>query len=458
MQAQQELDFLRKELNQTEFNDDESAQRLLKLKLIARNPASAPCVYRSDGLRTLAQIAFGAQNEKGQGQHEKSSLEAARIIANALLLQDSTQQMFADLGYTNALIKFYSTRSASYEFVGGRVLFLLTYKSNVNFGDLIEHQDLIKHIKNHLLTHNSAVSSEAYGNDPMNMMALIETLKLVYNVASKYETQSPHFTELIPPLIQITNELTITSKPLDPPVSQLLNALGEIEWPSSLLSDIEDPGWPAILAKKLVDILDKSVSSTTPAELENTLIAPLTVLRKITMLGHKNTNDLLRTRLLPQDEERDKPLGQSQSLASRLLRLQGSAGVMVLPDAISGLLFDLSDRDASKFVQNIGYGHAAGYLMSNQIPVPEDMTSKATDGGASGVISEVNPITGQRLETETNVPLPEMTDEEKEREAERLFVLFERLKATGVMNVENPLRSAQQSGRFEELSDSEPDA
>ena len=43
-----------------------------------------------------------------------------------------------------------------------------------------------------------------------------------------------------------------------------------------------------------------------------------------------------------------------------------------------------------------------------------------------------------------------MTDEEKEREAERLFVLFERMRSLGV-GVENPVRTFQQSGRFEEL-------
>ena len=48
--------------------------------------------------------------------------------------------------------------------------------------------------------------------------------------------------------------------------------------------------------------------------------------------------------------------------------------------------------------------------------------------------------------------MDEMTDEEKEREAERLFVLFERLQNLGV-GVENPVRAFQQSGRFEELND-----
>ena len=56
---------------------------------------------------------------------------------------------------------------------------------------------------------------------------------------------------------------------------------------------------------------------------------------------------------------------------------------------------------------------------------------------------------------EERVEMPEMTQEEKEREAERLFVLFERLKKTGVVNVRNPVEEAYRSGRIEELSDSD---
>jgi hypothetical protein len=38
----------------------------------------------------------------------------------------------------------------------------------------------------------------------------------------------------------------------------------------------------------------------------------------------------------------------------------------------------------------------------------------------------VNPITGQRIEFEKAVEKLEMTQEKKEREAEKLFVLFKR--------------------------------
>ena len=44
-----------------------------------------------------------------------------------------------------------------------------------------------------------------------------------------------------------------------------------------------------------------------------------------------------------------------------------------------------------------------------------------------------------------------MTEEEKDREAERLFVLFERLRATGVVDIKNPVQQAIDEGRFEEL-------
>ncbi len=78
----------------------------------------------------------------------------------------------------------------------------------------------------------------------------------------------------------------------------------------------------------------------------------------------------------------------------------------------------------------------------------EDLGEKVTttvDG------QEINPITGQRRDMEPRDEGPEMTDEEKEREAEKLFVLFERLKATGVVEVVNPVETAVREGRFEEV-------
>lgn len=60
----------------------------------------------------------------------------------------------------------------------------------------------------------------------------------------------------------------------------------------------------------------------------------------------------------------------------------------------------------------------------------------------------VNPITGIRnQQPEAEV---EMTEEEKEREAERLFVLFDRLERRGM--VVNPIRKAMEEGKLENIS------
>ena len=84
------------------------------------------------------------------------------------------------------------------------------------------------------------------------------------------------------------------------------------------------------------------------------------------------------------------------------------------------LFFELADQNPTQFVHNVGFGNAAGYLSSKGIQISQqDM-----EAGGSG--PDVNPITGQRIDAEPDVPLPDMSDEEKEREAERLFVLFER--------------------------------
>ena len=73
------------------------------------------------------------------------------------------------------------------------------------------------------------------------------------------------------------------------------------------------------------------------------------------------------------------------------------------------------------------------------------MTAPAPRHDALGNL--LHPITG------TNVPMEAgsssrvvMTDEEKEREAERLFVLFDRLEETGISV--NPVRKARQEGKF----------
>lgn len=85
----------------------------------------------------------------------------------------------------------------------------------------------------------------------------------------------------------------------------------------------------------------------------------------------------------------------------------------------------------------------AGFLYNKGIMAPPppstDDSLDPSNGGA-----DVNPITG--MINRAKPPLPEMTDEEKEREADRLFVLFDRLEKAG--GGENPIRKAMREGKL----------
>lgn len=95
----------------------------------------------------------------------------------------------------------------------------------------------------------------------------------------------------------------------------------------------------------------------------------------------------------------------------------------------------------------VGYGNVAGFLFHKGIfaaPSAEGSSSAPTTT-ADG--TPINPITG--VAEREKPSMPDMSDEEKEREMEKLFVLFDRLEKTGALpKDQNPIRKAIQSGKM----------
>lgn len=98
----------------------------------------------------------------------------------------------------------------------------------------------------------------------------------------------------------------------------------------------------------------------------------------------------------------------------------------------------------------LGYGNVAGLLyhkggILGAPPLPDVKSTGATFTTPSG--PAINPITGTTVQPSTSVP--EMTDDEKEAEMEKLFVLFDRLERTGAIPPsQNPMRKAIQQAKF----------
>lgn len=372
-----------------------------------------------------------------------------------------------DEGYCSKAAERLKSNDRDDEFVVSRVLFLLTYNTTADFGALVHQHALAESINQHISRHSNETSTlsgtRRQDGSPMSGMAMVETLKLLFNITYQNTDLTASFDPAIEPLIKLLMHHPLPYPPLQSPISSFINALLNLNLeatsecqakPNSLFPTND----PSTVTNRLIAILDQAVRHTPERDLE-TAAAPLcTFLRKIYELAPQEVQSTMRHRLIPSNQSRDKVLGRDDSLASHLLRLITSPNVPSLRENIAALLFELSDKDANKFVQNVGYGYAAGFLHSKNIAIPQPQGGGGGGGegnGVSDVGEDINPITGQRLIAEQRdmpkEPEREMTEEEKEREAERLFVLFERLKATGVVDVKNPVEEARDQGRFEEV-------
>ncbi|KAK3393711.1 guanine nucleotide exchange factor [Podospora didyma] len=373
-----------------------------------------------------------------------------------MLLKPETRQMFVDTDFEAKACSKLKNDSRDDEFLVSRIIFLTTYGTNIDLAKLIDQHGLADTISMNLGRHVKLLSTGKTKADPMESMALVETLKLLFNVTRFCEGHVSSFVSAVPHLVAllVKNDVQNTRTPLDPPLGPIINALLNLPLDDKdIQASFFPKDEPQSVVMRLIDLLDLALKSYSESELEQTTTPLVCVISIAYEHAPSDVRQSIRTGLLPTEEERQNVLGEGNTLAARLLRNSTNPLAPELRNAISHLFFDISDKDASKFVKNVGYGFASGFLFQNQIPIPEAASEAFNAGSSEGPERPVNPVTGQFLDAESVSDLPEMTDEEKEREAEKLFVLFERLKQTGVMDVQNPVEKAFHEGRFEELPD-----
>ncbi len=272
----------------------------------------------------------------------------------------------------------------------------------------------------------------------MTDMALFETLKLLFNITQFYPHRAQAFKKSISNILKILRQIKLPTPPLQPPINFLINSLINLELENTDTESTTNPLFPDSdpnsIVDRLINILDAAVRNYDAENLEQQATPLVTLLRKIYTFAPEEIKKHIQSRLLPSEEERNLPLGSSETLPSRLLRLTTTTEAPTLRESISSMMYELSDKDAATFVRNVGYGFASGFFMTHKMPlIPEGAREavgtkdgESTSAASSRSTLEVNPITGQRLDSEPVDTGPAMTQEEKEREAERLFVLFER--------------------------------
>ncbi|CAG8953904.1 hypothetical protein HYFRA_00010865 [Hymenoscyphus fraxineus] len=448
------MNELKEDLQEIKLLPHQRDAFLEQVKVYGRDPTNADPIFTKEGIETLTRHAFNSPSLT-------TSRNALRCLANAMLLKPETRQMLVDLGYMSKACGKLKNDSRDDEFLVSRIIFLTTYGTTIDIAKLIDEDQLAEYICQNIGRQAKIIVKPKKPADPMQDMALVESLKLLFNLTHFCPQRKAAFSPALQHILVLISKVPISSsKPMDPPVAQLVNALINLDLKhKDNVSTLFPKATPNTFLDCFVDILEKSTKVYPDSEIEQLVSPLLTLLRVMYEVAPKEVKTQMRKVILPSNTDRDQPLGRAETLPSRLLHLSTNPIIPQTRESASSLLFELSDKDASKFVQNVGYGFASGFLFSHNIPLPANAleagstssNERASQDGQN-LEGKINPITGQFLDKEEKVEI-DMTDEEKEREAERLFVLFERLKKTGIVDIQNPVAQAFQEGRFEELPD-----
>ncbi|KAI1054163.1 hypothetical protein LB506_010325 [Fusarium annulatum] len=452
------VEALTADLEEDQFLPDGRATALDQLKLYSRDPRNAEPLY-SEAVSAPPVLGFSMLLRHAYDKPSTKSARAAlKVIANLMLLVPPTRHMFVDKGFAPKAIKELDTGNYEDEFLNSRILFLTTYETNIDLKELLDNEKLADRIINNLAKHAKEMDTKAKAKaDPMQDMALTETVKLLFNVTHWCKEKASLFNPAVPHLIAVLFKAEVSqTKPLDPPVGFIINGFLNLDLSTPESQKALHPkSDPEKVVSRVIDLLDVAIRTIPDEQKDPSVVPVLGLVRSIYEHAPDSTKFFIREKLLPTEEERKDVLGKGHSLPAKLLQNSNNPMAPSLRNLIQHVLFELSDKDASKFVENVGYGFASGFLFQNNIPIPASVAEAHGAGDAAKAQKPVNPVTGQFVDAEKPVDEPEMTEEEKEREAERLFVLFERLKKTGIIDVQNPVEAAVREGRFRELKDDE---
>ncbi|KAK7435959.1 hypothetical protein VKT23_019366 [Stygiomarasmius scandens] len=501
---------------QSTFSDDsksrlaqqDAATALLAVKTLGRDPSGSERLSEAATLSKLLSLTkiLIERNDIN------AASEALRCIANTMVLFPDARVTFISdevNGGEVAVSMLHGTTTPDLIFVLSRILFFTTVSQNAFVQSLVEDErengrtavDII--VSKLEFTLASIMEGSKMGRDAMS-----ELLKFAFNLLLHYpkmvesdpQTSIQDGTKVmgdfwsskldgtLPPLLKIYHTLpSASSVPLDGPLTNVIHTLITIPISPSLrpIWFEEQNGDHHDVLMRTFHLLDSSFSlffpsntspddekiresfkqtllstSISPDTSPDDLLTPLVVLCTRLCLAEEECKNRIRDWIIPENLDRTDPLDERKDFLGRCLRLLGSVYHTGLKSAVGEMLFAVADQDATTMSTLFGYGHVAGFLFEKDFksPPPSNTASSAPQA-SSADRREVNPITGTFVTEESKAKSPgdDMTPEEKEREMEKLFVLFDRLEKTGSLPPDqNPMRKIIQKSMEQGGSGTEP--
>jgi hypothetical protein len=198
-----------------------------------------------------------------------------------MLLKPETRQRFVDLGYEAQACEALKSDNRDDEFLISRLLLFTTYGTTIDLQKLVDEHQLASSIIENLARHAKRLSTKPpspSAADPMEEMALVESLKLLFNITSMCKTVDS--SSAVAPLVILLSEQEVTSQtaPLSHPLGSLVNALMNVNLDGEgAKSSLYPENIGGSITEKLVHLLDLSIKAYSESDLETT-VSPLVCL------------------------------------------------------------------------------------------------------------------------------------------------------------------------------------
>ncbi|KAL2315888.1 Synembryn-like protein C3E7.04c [Schizosaccharomyces pombe] len=316
------------------------------------------------------------------------------------------------------------------------------------------------------------LNSSPSNNSQDNEMVLTEILRLLFPISKRSYLKEEDEQKNLLLVIEIWAS-SLNNNPNSPLRWHATNAL--LSFNLQLLSldqaiyvsEIACQTLQSILISREVEYLEKGLNLyfDIAAKYQNTLPPILAIL--LSLLSFFNIKQNLSMLLFPTNDDRKQSLQKGKSFRCLLLRLLTIPIVEPIGTYYASLLNELCDGDSQQIARIFGAGYAMGISQhSETMPFPSPLSKAASPVFQKNSRGQENteennlaidPITGSMCTNRNKSQRLELSQEEKEREAERLFYLFQRLEKNSTIQVTNPIQQAVNSGLYEKLDDNDSD-
>lgn len=441
------------------------------LRILSRDKRVLAPVATREGMLILGGMARLHAGEEEGGDNQKSSeenvlseeeervvVEALKCLCNVVYNSPAAQQVSVDVKLAHGLCASLRTARTWHHEVGLftlRLLFLLSALVSDLRGVLRREWHavrLLTEVLEHTLDVRWVGPYEVAPPDPQGLPVpaednerAMEALKALFNLTLSYSggEEDDHQFRLIAAILRHLLMLkTETEEKTEEAHSHAVNLLNNL--PVSCLDVLinvpvqggqEKYGGNNMDAvQKLLDFMEKRINKG--SNFKEGLTPVLSLLTKVSR-HHREIRRYIKAQVLPplKDVKIRPEIGTT--IRNKLVRLMTHVDMGVKQTAAE-FLFVLCKESVDNLLKYTGYGNAAGLLVARgllaggrgETQYSEDEDSDTEEYKTAKPF--INPITGHEEEPMPN-PIEEMTEEQKEYEAQKLLSMFDKLSRQNVI-------------------------